>query len=249
MPHSGNARSPSKRCPSKRCPSKRSTRSITVVLGTVIAAVILGAGPAQAASYRYWSYWWVQEGAWTFATAGPATSMPADGAVEGWHFGITPESGGEPPGFDAGGAFDQACGDTPAEEGRKRVALAVDPGRPDDAPPGSTAAGPPSLTCVVIEEDASGYQVLRSQGPVRTEDGLICGIADYPSIGCADVVATGTADPSAAAASPQASASPAAKAPSTGQDEPSGSNAIPLVVAGLAIGGLAGFAWRRRRRP
>lgn len=234
---------------STRVPRGGQTSRMAVVLGALVIAALVGAGPAQAASYRYWSYWWVQDGIWAFATAGPASSMPADGSVEGWHFGITPESGGEPPGFDAAAAFDQACGSTPTEAGSKRVALAVDPGRPEDAPPNSQAPGPPTLTCVVIEDDANGYQVLRSRGPVRTEDGLICGIADYPSVGCADVVESAASEPSTATASPRVSGSPTATASDNGQGESTGANAIPLVVAGLAIGALAGFAWRRRRRP
>jgi LPXTG-motif cell wall-anchored protein len=217
-----------------------------VVVAAVTIAALMGAAPAHAASYRYWSYWWVQDGTWTFATAGPASSIPADGAVEGWHFGITSESGGDPPGIDAAGAFDQACGSTPAEPGSKRVALAIDPGEPDDAPDGE-APGSASLSCVVIEEDSNGYQVLRSQAQVRTEAGLICAIAGYPAVGCADIVEARTAAPSAAAAGQQGPDAPTAA--NAGRGDSTGANALPLVVAGLAIGALAGFAWRRRRRP
>jgi len=65
------------------------------------ASILIGT-PAHAASYRYWSYWWVDQGTWVFATAGPASSAPADGAVEGWRFGITGLAGSsaDAPGLD-----------------------------------------------------------------------------------------------------------------------------------------------------
>ena len=94
-------------------PPHRPAHRLAVILCTLVVAAMVGSTPAHAASYRYWSYWWVQDGTWTFATAGPASSMPTDGAVEGWHFGITPQSGGQPPGFAASGAVDQACGGPP----------------------------------------------------------------------------------------------------------------------------------------
>lgn len=203
------------------------------------ASILIGT-PAHAASYRYWSYWWVDQGTWVFATAGPASSAPADGAVEGWRFGITGLAGSsaDAPGLDPGAAFDQACASTPQREGRKRVAVIIDPGPPSAAPPGEQP-GAPVLGCASVDVDANGYQVLRSLRQVRTEDGLVCAIGGYPSSGCAEIVPDAVASSSDSAASaPSAVSQPATS---------SGPGPVPLVIGGLAIGAMLGFIWRRRR--
>jgi hypothetical protein len=84
--------------------------------------------------------------------------------------------------------FDAVCGDTAAVEGRKRVAVVVDPGAAADAPDGEQPPGAWAM-CVVAEERATGYDVLRAAATVRAERGLICGIGGYPARGCADVIA------------------------------------------------------------
>lgn len=214
-------------------------RLAAAVMAAAVAVPAL-ASASHAASYRYWTYWTAADGAWSFATAGPAQSIPADGTVQGWRFAVTTESGSADDAPRARPSFSEVCAATPATAGRKRVALVVDPGEPQDAPPGEVP-GEPMATCVMAEPDATGYEVLRTAHRVRIGDsGLVCGIAGYPVAECAAIVddtvlpedvADAGADPSAAAAQDGAT------------------SAVPL-LAGLAIiGALAGgiVAVRRRR--
>lgn len=155
-------------------------------LATSVAGLVMASGaPAQATAYRYWSYWLGADGSWTYANSGPAFRIPADGTVEGWRFSVDGDGGGLPP--RTGADFDTVCADTPAEEGRKRVAVIVDPGLAEDAPPGQSPPGPWAL-CVIADAKATGYDVLRAAASVRVEGGLICAIGTYPTGECAVVV-------------------------------------------------------------
>jgi hypothetical protein len=60
-------------------------------------------------------------------------------------------------------------------------------GYASEAPEGEEPMGALS-TCVVTDADASGYDILRSQLPVRIEGGLVCGIGGYPAFECAPVI-------------------------------------------------------------
>ena len=147
--------------------------SLAFLVMATIAAPAATADPA----YRYWSYWTVRDGAWSFATTGPALSVPADGSVEGWHFVITGAQGtsADAPNRGAATAFTDVCGSTESVPDRKRVALVVDFGQPADAPRGETPR-PMSATCVVAPVDATGADVLQSAAPMRVDNGLVCGI-------------------------------------------------------------------------
>ena len=209
------------------------------VLVAIACAVVIGAPAARAeTAYRYWSYWSVRDSAWSFATLGPASALPADGAVEGWRFAVTTEqaSAQDAPRTDAASAFDAICGTTAAVDGRKRIALVLDFGDPADAPDGQTP--PASVTeCVVAAPDASGYQVLSSVADVRTEDGLVCGLDGFPGSGCADIV-----DAASPAPTSNASAAAPASAPALG-------GAWAMLVSALALLGaaiLGAVLWRRR---
>ncbi|NEE28905.1 hypothetical protein G3M53_26040, partial [Streptomyces sp. SID7982] len=105
------------------------------------SAVLLGAGSAQAAGYRYWSFWEGNGKNWEYATQGPSLLRPDDGTVQGFRFAVSEDSGDadqprRAPDFGA------ICADTPAKDGRKRVALVIDPGTTTDAPDGEK---PPAL--------------------------------------------------------------------------------------------------------
>ena len=164
-------------------------RAILTALAVAVAVVVPSAvlpASSQAAAYRYWSYWLGAEGGWTFANVGPAFRSPEDGTLEGWRFSVSGVQGNHAPSFAAD--FEAVCGDTAPEEGRKRVAVVVDPGVPADAPEGEQPPGAWAM-CVVAEPRATGYDVLRAAATVRAERGLICGIGGYPARGCADVIA------------------------------------------------------------
>jgi len=208
--------------------------------------VIGAAGVAHAAAYRYWTYWQGGTGTWTFATAGPASLVPEDGSVEGWRFAVTTTAGSAIDAPQTEPSFDAICGSTPAQDGRKRVALVVDPGSAAIATEGQTPPAP-IATCVIAESDATGYQVLRSVATVRTDGGLICAIADYPADECAPVVEDPVPE---ATASATASASPTTTAMETAAAAPAySSSGAPwltgAVIALLAVVGLV--LWKRRR--
>ena len=232
----------------------RTTVRGTGALALALVAVALVAPPAQAAAYRYWTYWQAPVGAaaWSFATQGPGTSIPADGDVEGWAFTVSTESGNAEDAPATAPDFATICDGTPVQPERKRVALVIDPGpaavAPDgQAPPAAIAA------CLVVEPDATGYDVLRAAAPVRTEDGLVCGIDGYPSVECA-VVLTGAEAAELRAqveeADPTPSALPSVTGLPTGADATAGGGSpiATLAVSALLLGAAA-FAWRRLRSP
>lgn len=170
-------------------------RAIVAALAVAVAVVVPSAvlpAASQAAAYRYWSYWLGAEGGWAFANVGPAFRSPADGSLEGWRFSVSGVEGNHAPSFAAD--FEAVCAGTAPEEGRKRVAVVVDPGVAADAPEGEQPPGAWAM-CVVAEPRATGYDVLRAAATVRAERGLICGIGGYPSRGCADVIADPTPTP------------------------------------------------------
>lgn len=206
-----------------------------LLVGVLLAAIF--ASTAQAAAYRYWTYWKVAGPSWEFAQAGPAGTTPADGSVEGWRFAVSATSGDQSnaPGIDPVAAFEEICATTAPVEGSKRVALVVDPGSAGDAPPGE-APGPVKTYCTVTPLDASGYDVLRSAGPVRVGEGLVCGIAGYPARECAEVVDQTQAEP--------ATDAPAVQAPAPQEQ----SSAVPVIIGVGTLGVLAILAWQLRRR-
>lgn len=217
----------------------------------VIAAglALVYAPSVDAAAYRYWTYWQGTAGEWAFAMAGPASAVPADGSVEGWRFAVTTQAGSASDEPSVQPSFEAICGGTPASSGQKRVALVVDPGSPASAPKGQQPPGV-SSTCVVADLDATGYQVLRSAVVVRTEGGLVCGIAGYPTGECAPIVDEADAgttpgestEPSVTVTS-QAMPSAALSTDAEGSGTPWWTVAVVAVVA--AIGGL--LMWRRPR--
>jgi hypothetical protein len=150
-----------------------------------------GASPAEATSYRFWSYW-TGGSDWTFSSEG-AARRPPDGGVDGWRFAISPASSSTIPPRQSP-SFNRLCGSTPAQDGHKRVGLVIDFGTSSDAPDGES---PPAVitTCAVVPDDANGYEVLMTVAQLRTDSGLICGINGYPATECGLVVSDPTASP------------------------------------------------------
>ncbi|MFK8910854.1 SCO2322 family protein [Streptomyces sp. YS-3] len=188
------------------------------------------AGPAQAAGYRYWSFWERQGTTWTYATQGPATAHPSDGDVQGFRFAVSADS------KDAAvprssPTFAEVCAGTPAEPGRKRVALALDFGTPQDAPGGET---PPAArtACARVPENATTADALAAVAkPLRYNSAaLLCAIAGYPRTGCGEQVSWR-----------QASHDPA---PKTSDGGPS----VGLLAGGAAVLAVAAAAVLRSRR-
>ncbi|MGW2487483.1 SCO2322 family protein [Streptomyces sp. NPDC001606] len=195
-------------------------------------ALLLGAtGEARATGYRYWSFWERTGGTWTYATQGPSTARPDDGAVLGFRFAVSADSAdaSRPRGT---ADFPTVCAAVPARPGTKRVALVLDFGTPADAPSGET---PPArrTACARVSGDASAAEALASVAkPLRYDtNALLCAIDGYPRKGCGEAV-------SADRSSGGAKSSPAGGGPSLGL--PIGAGAVALLAAAAA--------WQTRRR-
>ncbi|MFI2782567.1 SCO2322 family protein [Streptomyces sp. ALB3] len=161
------------------------TAALLLLLGAVLA--VLGAGSAQAAGYRYWSFWEGDGGTgWTYATQGPSVVRPDDGAVQGFRFSVSEDSqdSARPrraPDFGA------VCAGTPAKDGLKRIALVIDPGTAADAPDGEEPPAP-RTACARVAPDASTAEALASVAkPLRYDSSaMLCAISGYPRSGCGE---------------------------------------------------------------
>ncbi|MFI6155811.1 SCO2322 family protein [Kitasatospora sp. NPDC051170] len=208
---------------------------LAVVLVPVLAVLVVlaGAGAAEAAGYRYWSFWRGADGGWAYQQQGPAVAVPADGAVDGWRFAVSPDGGQDAAKPRTGADFATVCAGTPAQQGRKRVAVVLDFGTPEDA----GSAGPPPeqrTLCASVAPSATSAEVLAAVAPPLRYDtnGLLCAISGFPKAGCADQLGS--------------AAQPAGAAP--GSSSSSGPN-LGLIAGGALVAVLAaGAVWQSRRR-
>lgn len=216
-------------------------RRILAVLGLGALLAVLAAAPAQAAGYRYWSFWQSSGTTWTYATEGPATARPADGSVNGFRFSVSEDSGDSAQPRTAPD-FTAVCADTPAKEGSKRVAVVVDFGTPEDAVPGETPPAARTACAVLAPEATSAEALAQVAKPLRYNgDALLCAISGYPKAGCGEKVSG--ADPSADPAAPDT----AAGEPSDGQGSGPSVGVYAGIAAVLALGAAALWQSRRRR--
>ncbi|MER5359084.1 SCO2322 family protein [Streptomyces sp. NPDC002785] len=218
--------------------------ALLVVLGAVLA--VLGTGTAQAAGYRYWSFWEGSGTDWTYATQGPSLVRPDDGAVQGFRFSVSEDSQDSAKPRRSPG-FTEICADTPAKDGTKRVALVIDPGTAADAPAGET---PPALrtVCARVAADASTAEALASVAkPLRySSDALLCAISGYPGSGCGEQVSgNGHETPAASAASDAATSDAATGSGGSGGGPSAG---VLVGVGAVLLLGIAAVVQARRRR-
>ncbi|MEU5362655.1 SCO2322 family protein [Streptomyces sp. NPDC005925] len=160
-----------------------------VFLAAFVLCAGTGAGQAQAAGYRYWSFWDRDGDQWAYATQGPATARPADGDVQGFRFAVSENSGAAArPRGEAG--FATICASTPERDGRKRVALVIDFGTGADAPSSQTPPRP-RTACASLSRDATTADALAAVAkPLRYDtNALLCAIDGYPATGCGEQVA------------------------------------------------------------
>ncbi|MEJ1196347.1 MULTISPECIES: SCO2322 family protein [unclassified Streptomyces] len=214
------------------------------VLLFLAAFLLIGsAGQAQAAGYRYWSFWDRDGDRWVYATQGPSLVRPSDGDVQGFRFAVSENSddAAQPRGA---ADFASICAKTPAEDGSKRVALVLDFGTASDAPSGENPPAP-RTACARVSPDATTADALAAVAdPLRyNTNALLCGIAGYPKSGCGEQVAQKEKgkekdDSTAPAAAPDQKDTSDDDGPSVG------------LYAGIAIvAALAGAAtWQARRR-
>ncbi|MFE1247398.1 SCO2322 family protein [Streptomyces sp. NPDC058735] len=217
-------------------------RAVLLPLASLL--LLTGAGQAQAAGYRYWSFWEHDGDRWVYATQGPGTTRPSDGDVQGFRFAVGEDSASAArprPAAD----FEAICAKTPARDGDERVALVVDFGTRQDAARGETP--PPARTaCARVPDDATTADALASVAkPLRYDsNALLCAIAGYPEQGCGEQV-SGKDTPAAKDDGKQA---PAAKE----EHERSGDSGPSVgLLAGVAavvlLGGAAALRQARRR--
>lgn len=220
-------------------PARAGRHARALTLGTVLAVLlgVLAVAPAQAAGYRYWSFWDRDGSRWTYASQGPGTARPEDGAVQGFRFAVSEDSkdAAKPRGA---ADFADICAKTPEQDGRKRVALVVDFGTAGDAPDGETPPKP-RTACARVGEDATSAEALASVAkPLRYDSkALLCAIDGYPKSGCGEQVAgDGSAE----------------KKPADTSAERDGDDSGPSfgLIAGIAAVALLGGAalWQARRR-
>ncbi|MFF4247372.1 SCO2322 family protein [Streptomyces sp. NPDC001822] len=224
------------------------TAVLLLLVGAALA--VFGAGGAQAAGYRYWSFWEGDGGTgWTYATQGPSLVRPDDGAVQGFRFSVSEDSQDSARPRRAPD-FARVCADTPAKDGRKRVAVVIDPGTPADAPAGETPPAP-RAACAQVAPDASTAEALASVAkPLRYDSAaMLCAISGYPRSGCGEQVADD--GPDAAADATTGAAEPSAEAAGTassGDGDGGPSAGVLTGAAAVLVLGLAAALRTRRRR-
>ncbi|MEU6848796.1 SCO2322 family protein [Actinacidiphila alni] len=213
-----------------------------LVVVAAFLGVVAAAPAAEAAGYRYWSYWLkAGDGPWTYAQTGPAMHVPKDGAVEGWRFAVSKDAADTAAQPRGTADFATICAATPAREGMKRIALVIDAGTAADAP-GGEAPPEQRTACARVAKNASSADALATVArPLRYDSaGILCAIAGYPATGCGEQVSGTTHTSTGASTDTNASAKRKSGGPSVG------------VYAGVAaVVVLAGAAvWQtRRRRP
>ncbi|KMS68710.1 hypothetical protein ACM01_38140 [Streptomyces viridochromogenes] len=211
-------------------------RTLALLLAALV--VLTGAAQAQATGYRYWSFWDRDGDRWTYATQGPSLARPSDGDVQGFRFAVSEDSkdAAQPEGA---AEFAVICARTPAQDGKKRVALVIDFGTAADAPSGET---PPArrAACARVAPDATTAQALASVAkPLRYDtNALLCAIAGYPEKGCGEQVAGGDESAGTESAASEPRKEPSDDGPSLG------------LIAGTAVVTALGAAafWQTRRR-
>ncbi|MFE7930290.1 SCO2322 family protein [Streptomyces sp. NPDC057456] len=220
-------------------------RCAALVLAALLLSLTGTVQSAQAAGYRYWSFWDRSGDRWTYATQGPSTARPADGDVQGFRFAVSADSqdASQPRGA---ASFATICARTPARDDTKRVALVIDFGTAADAPSGETPPSP-RTACARVSPDATTAEALASVAkPLRYDtNALLCSIAGYPKTGCGEQVsgqAPGTAEGTDA---PTSAAQPE---PGKAEPEADGGPSVGLYAGAAAVAVLGAAAVRQARR-
>ncbi|MCX5390410.1 SCO2322 family protein [Streptomyces sp. NBC_00094] len=218
--------------------------------GALLMLTAVAAAPAQAAGYRYWSFWESAEGKpWAYATQGPATARPADGDAIGFRFAIS-QGTSDTSLPSVAPDFPGICAGVEKKDGTKRIAVVVDFGGPQDAPPGERLpAKTVRVGCAQVREDATGAEALAEVAKPLRYDGaaMLCGIAGYPARGCGEQVAEGGEKTGASVAPTTAPGPGTPEASASG--EGAGSPSFGVLAGGAAVLALGGAAiWKARRR-
>ncbi len=230
---------------------RRAAALLITVLTAALATIALAA-PAQAASFRYWSYWQGATGTWVAAETGPGDHTLVDSDVQGWRFTITAAVPTQGP--DNAPVFADLCPDLAAAgttDGQVRVAVVLDSGYTADAPEGQT---PPAdvVSCVTLPEGSTGNQALAAAGAVTEDNGLVCAVNGYPEGECGAEVADADAAAAATAAQdeqPNPAVVAAATTTETTTTDSGSTSWGGFAIGALILAGLIGLAfWIPQRR-
>lgn len=228
--------------------------ALIITLLTAGLATLALAAPAQAAAYRYWSYWQGDTGTWVAAPTGPGDYTLVDTDVQGWRFAITTDMPSRPP--DNAPVFADLCPNlvaAGATADQVRVAVVIDAGYAADAPEGQTAPGD-VVSCVTVAQGSTGNQALAAAGSVTDDNGLVCSINGYPEAECGTEVPDAVAAEAATAAEGE-QPNPAVVAAGTTADtttstaDPGSNSRAGFALGALILALLLGAAyWIPRRR-
>jgi len=170
---------------------KQYKRNIAVIFIASIFTSLFSITPANAADYRYWTFWVTTNDSWSFANEGAGTLKATDQMVTGFKFAITGADNGVPPTESA--VFAELCPDTSEQAGTLRVAVVVEYGNQSIAPEGETPPSANVISCVTVSEGQTAADALNATGlEVRANDGLLCGISGYPKEECGLEIASTT---------------------------------------------------------
>lgn len=209
-----------------------STRRVVIGALTAIFTLFWLVPAAHAEEYSYWSLWETSNDQWAPAQTGAGGISLTDETVIGAKYVRTAEalSAADAPSQPA--TFAELCPEqAPAPDGSINVAVVIDFGNAEIAPPGGT---PPAgdVSCEVLPAGSNGSTALSAAATVTaSSDGFITDIDDYPSA-AQDRAATNTSSADGAS------------------DEEGSTNwAVPIAIAVAAsVTVIAATAQMRKRR-
>lgn len=162
---------------------KKVKRNVAIVFIATLFSSLISVTSANAADYRYWTFWVTTSDQWSFANEGAGTLKATDQMVTGWKFAITGADNGTPPNQSA--VFAELCPDTSEQAGVLRVAVVVDFNDASVAPEGETPPSESLINCVTVNDGQTAADALNAAGlDVRANDGFVCGINGYPREEC-----------------------------------------------------------------
>lgn len=178
---------------------KQLKRNIAAIFVASIFTSLFSIAPANAADYRYWTYWVTTSDQWSFSNFGAAdkeNSLATDQMVTGWKFAITGADTGTAPAASA--VFADLCPDTSEQAGALRVAVVIDFNDQATAPEGETPPSENIINCVTVSQGQTAADALNAAGlDIRAKDGFVCGVNGYPKEECGIEIESTTSDPTA----------------------------------------------------
>ena len=223
---------------------KQLKRNIAVIFIASIFTSLFSITPANAADYRYWTFWVTTNDSWSFANEGAGTLKATDQMVTGFKFAITGADNGLPPTESA--VFAELCPDTSEQAGALRVAVVVEYNEQSIAPEGETPPSANVVSCVTVNEGQTAADALSAANlDVRAKDGMICGISGYPKEECGLAIASTTSDPTTIAT---AEDTPTVDTPADEVSEPTNTNVQLIGLAAVLIVAFALVLKMRKKK-